>query len=67
MDAFQREVIERLARIETKMEELSSLPARVTSLEKGESRRNTLIGALAAVLSPAGLAALWLALHGRNT
>lgn len=59
MDPFQREVIDRLARIETKVESHADVASRVTNLEKAEGRRNAIVAALAAV--PAGAAALWAA------
>lgn len=57
MDPFQREVIDRLARIETKAEATAGLADRVTALEKAEGRRNALVAALVAL--PAALTAFW--------
>lgn len=60
MENFQREVIDRLARIETKLETHEGLPARVAVLERGDSRRNAVLALFAGL--PAGLAALWAAM-----
>lgn len=65
MDPFQREVIERLARIETKAETFAGLGDRVTTLERGEGRRNSLVAFVVAL--PAALGALWVMLRGAIT
>lgn len=56
MDAFQREVIDRLARIETKVEAMPELERRVANLERGESRRNAILGVVSVTI-PAAIAA----------
>jgi hypothetical protein len=57
MDPFQKEVIERLTRIETKAEALTGVNDRVTALERGEHRRNAIVAGLVAI--PAAAAAIW--------
>jgi hypothetical protein len=57
VDPFQREVIDRLARIETKTETLQGIAERVTSLERAEGRRNAIVALLVGL--PAAVAAAW--------
>lgn len=54
MDPFQREVIDRLARIETKIEPLGALEQRVVVLEKGEGRRNAVVALILGVPAAVG-------------
>ena len=65
MDPFQREVIDRLARIETKAETIAGLGDRVTTLERGEGRRNAIVGS--AVALPTLLTAIWAVFRGTST
>jgi len=56
LSEFQREVIDRLARIETRLDAMQGVSDRVTTLERGEHRRATWAGFLGAL--PGALAAL---------
>lgn len=64
MDTFQREVIDRLARLETKLDAVPDLERRVTDLERGNARFQAITALVAAMLS--GFAATVGALIGRS-